>query len=445
MTASVSKQRIRAIMQEFDRSTRYKVARNAATRSELKNISMNWDRYAKMNHHFSHSVTNELPVTNQKVSGRCWLFAALNLLRVKIARKYKLEKFELSQSYLYFWDKFEKANFFLESIMATSEQAYESRIVMHLLAAPMQDGGQWHMFTNLVEKYGVVPQEVYPDSEACKNSTEMCYTLTLKLRENANTLRKLIDEGKNKRALQKVKEEMMEEIYRILAIHMGTPPTSFDWEFQDKNKKFHAYRNLTPHIFFEKHVPCNLDDYICLVHSPRKQLTPFNKTYTIQYLGNVVEGKPIKYVNVKMETFKKATVKSLLGNEPVWFGCDVGKRFHREIGIMDLKLYDYDLLYDVQFKMNKEIRMRSGESMMTHAMLFTGVNLIDEKPVKWKVENSWGDQKGNKGYYIMTDDWFEEYMFEVAIEKKYLPKDVKEVEKLKPIALDPWDPLGALA
>lgn len=445
MSASISKQRIRSMMHSFEESERYRLARNAATRGELKNVAMNWDRFSKINHHFSHTVTNELPATNQKMSGRCWLFAALNLLRIKVARKYKLDKFELSQSYLYFWDKFEKANFFLENIIATHHEEYESRLMMYLLSEPLQDGGQWHMFTNLVEKYGIVPQEVYPDSEACMNSVEMRYILTLKLRENAYTLRTLMQEGMRKNELQKTKESMMEEIFRILAIHLGTPPTNFDWEFQNKEKKFHNYKDLTPLTFLEKHVPCNVDDYICLVHSPRKSITPFNKTYTISYLGNVVEGKPIKYLNVSMEDFKAATMKSILKDEPVWFGCDVGKRIHRDLGVMDLKLFDYDLFYDVKFKMTKEMRMRAGESQMTHAMLFTGVNIQDDKSVKWKVENSWGDQKGNKGYYIMSDDWFDEYMFEVAIEKSLLPKPLRELEKQEPIVLDPWDPLGALA
>lgn len=445
MSTAISKQQIRSLEAEFNKSPKCKLARNAATRAEIRRIGTNWDRVSRINYHFSHTITNEMPITSQKKTGRCWLFAATNLLRIKVARKYKLDKFELSQSYLYFWDKLEKANFFLESIIETADEPYESRIVMYLLAAPMQDGGQWHMFTNLVAKYGVVPQEVYPDSECCLDSGEMNYILTVTLRDQAVELRSMIAKKKNSDAVQAEKERMLGDIYRILSIHMGTPPTTFDWEFRDKDKKYHSFPKLTPSSFFQKHVKCNLDDYICLVHSPRKQITPYNKTHTIQYLGNVIEGIPIKYVNVHMDEFRAATLKSLLHDEPVWFGCDVGKRLQRDLGVMDLDLFDYQLLYDVTHKMTKEMRMLAGESQMTHAMLFTGVNLQGDKPQKWKVENSWGDKLGDKGYFIMTDDWFDEYMFEVAIHKKYLTKTILEINKEEPIVLPPWDPLGALA
>ncbi len=445
MTRSINKQNINTFRDDFNKSDIYRLTRNALTRSELKKVAMDWDRFSSINHNFSNTISNELPATNQNTTGRCWIFAALNLLRIKVARKFKLEKFELSQSYIYFWDKFEKANFFLENIMETANEPLESRIVSYLNNDPLQDGGQWHMFTNLIEKYGIVPKDIYPEQEACFNSNEMKYILTYKLREDGIVLREMIANCINKDQLQKEKEKMMNEIFRMLSIHMGTPPTSFNWEFQDKDKKFHSYRDLTPQSFLKQHVKCNVEDYICLVHSPREVITPFNKTYTIQYLGNVIEGREIKYVNVEIEELKNAAKKSIQHDDPVWFGCDVGKKFHRDLGIMDFNLYDYNLVYDTKFKMTKEMRMRSGESMMTHAMLFTGVNIVDDKPVKWKVENSWGEEKGNKGYFIMTDNWFDEYMFEVAIEKKYLPKSILEIEQQKPITLPPWDPLGSLA
>ncbi len=230
----------------------------------------------------------------------------------------------------------------------------------------------------------------------------------------------------------------------MLSIHMGTPPTHFDWEFQGKDKKFHAHRGLTPHSFYKEHVKVDLKEFVCLVHSPRK-LTPLHKTFTVQYLGNVVEGAPILYLNVPIEEMKEAAIKSLKDNEPVWHGCDVGKSFHRDLGVMDLKLYDLHLVYDVPFHTTKEMRMNFGESQMTHAMLFTGVNLINNKPNRWRVENSWGDKVGKKGFFIMTDEWFDEYMFEIAIHKKYLPKSLLKLLEEPPTALPPWDPLGALA
>lgn len=438
----MKKEMISRYRKQFEGEPRYLLARNACSRTKIGDSALNWERFREINHTFSHRVSNELKVTSQKQSGRCWLFAALNLLRLKVAGRYKLEEFELSQSYLFFWDKFEKANYFLENILQTLNEPVDSRIVMHLLSNPLEDGGQWHMFVSLVDKYGLVPQKVYPDSMACAASSELNRIAIEKLREFGCILRK--NAKKKSSELQKMKEEMMGEIYRILAIHLGPPPEKFDWEFHDKNKKFHTFRGLTPKKFFQDHVKVDLDDYVCLIHSPRKT-TPYHKTFTIDYLGNVVEGKQIVYLNVPIDEMKKACVKTLKDGEPVWFGCDVGKYLHRDLGIMDVQLFDDELLYDTKFHMTKEDRMNHCASQMTHAMLFTGVHLVDDKPKRYRVENSWDKNCGEKGYFIMDDDWYDEYMFECAIEKKRLPKKLVEEAKQKPIHLPPWDPCGSLA
>ena len=437
---------IQKMQEGFASSSKYRALQNGLTRTSVKQMAMNWHHYASLQHVFSHTVSPELPVTSQKKSGRCWLFAALNVLRIYFAKKYKLESFEFSQSYLFFWDKLEKANYFLENVLDTADKPDNSRLVMHLFdtASLFQDGGQWQMFVNLVKKYGLVPQSVYPDSEACLNSKEMNDIVMKKLRANGAYLRKSFAKKVPKKALEEEKFRMVNEIYRILSMHMGTPPLTFDWEFLDTSKKFHAFRSLTPKSFFETHVKTPLEDYVCLVHSPRSE-TPFQETYTVAYLGNVIEADPIIYLNVFIEQMKEAVIQSLKNNQPVWFGCDVGQSFHRDLGVMDAKLYDLDLVYDLSFETTKETRMIYKESQMTHAMLFTGVNLIDHVPNKWRVENSWGEKVGQKGYFIMTDDWFSEYVFEVAIEKKYLPKDLIKILQKPPKVLDPWDPLGALA
>lgn len=422
----------------------FRIAKNAVARSDLQDVAMNWDAFANVDHNYSVMVTPELEATSQHQSGRCWLFAAMNLMRIPFCRKYKIEKFEFSQSYLFFYDKLEKANYFLENILNTTDEAYDGRLISHLVTDPLSDGGQWDMIVNIINKYGVVPKSVYPDSKASLNSRSINYILTLKLREWALTLRTLKEKKATDKKLTDTKNQMMMEAYRIMSTHFGHPPEKFDWEYTDKNKKFHAHRNLTPKTFYEKFVNYPLDEMICLVDSPRKT-TPYDQTYTVKYLGNVVEGQDVRYLNVKIDTMKKAAIASLKDNMPVWFGCDVGKFFHRDVGIMDTDFYEYDTLYNTTFGLDKAGRMNYGESQMTHAMLFTGVNIVNGKPTKWRVENSWGKKSGDKGYFIMSDKWFDEYMFEIAIHKKYLTKKTCEDFKKKPSALEPWDPLGALA
>ena len=420
------------------------IAKNAVARVDLHEVAMNWDRFAQIDHIFSDRVTPELKATSQFQSGRCWLFAALNLMRIPFCRKLKIEEFEFSQSYLFFYDKLEKANYFLENILKTTDEAHDSRIISFLVAGPLSDGGQWDMLVNIINKYGLVPKSVYPDSKASLESKFVNYILTLKLREWAETLRALKEKKASTKTLQDTKETMMAEAYRIMGTHFGFPPETFSWSYMDKNKKFHTHHDLTPETFFKKHVNFPLDEMFCLVHSPRKS-TPLNQTYTVQYLGNVVEGREVCYLNVEIEEMKKAAIATIKDNTPVCFGCDVGKYFHRTVGVMDTEFYQYNHIYNTEFTLDKAGRMNYGESQMTHAMLFTAVNIVDGKPTKWRVENSWGKDVGDKGYFIMTDKWFDEFMFEIAIHKKYLSKEILDDFKKEPKVLPPWDPLGALA
>ncbi|MBX9922782.1 MAG: C1 family peptidase [Rhabdochlamydiaceae bacterium] len=442
----ISLEAINSMRNDFYKSSKYRALQNVVARTDIKQVALNWDKFATVSHTFSDKITPELAATSQSQSGRCWIFAVLNLLRIPMAEKHNINDFEFSQSYLFFWDKFEKANYFFENVIDTAKEPHDSRLVMYLFdsSSLFSDGGQWHMAVNLINKYGLVPKSVFPDNEACLSSGQFNQILKSKLREQGVVLRKLVAAGSTSKKILEAKNKMLEEIYRMLSLHMGTPPNHFNWEFYDKDKNFHSFKKLTPHTFYKKHLKVNLNDYVCLVNSPRKQ-TPYYKTFTVKCLGNVIEGDPILYLNVPIEEMKSVAIKSLKANEPVWLGCDVAKSFHHGLGVMDLNLYDLELIYDVSFATTKEMRMNYGESKMTHAMLFTGVNLVDKKPNKWCVENSWGDKPGKKGYFMMTDEWFDEYMFEIAVHKKYLPKKLIKLLSLPEISLDPWDPLGALA
>ena len=421
-------------------------ARNASFRNDLLEISMDWDHYRKIDHSFSHVVTGEMPTTNQKSSGRCWGFAGLNLFRIYLGRRHNLRDFQFSQSYFMFWDKLEKSNYFLESIIKTTDEDWNSRLLMHLLANPIQDGGQWDMWVNLVEKYGVVPQSEMPESYSSSKSMRMNRMITRKLRENAIHLRNMIHKDASNNDILSEKKQMLQQIYKMLTIHLGNPPNTFDWQIRDKKKNFIKFENLDPKSFYNDHIGLKLDEYVCLIHCPMSDKA-YNKVYSVNFLGNVVEGNPIKYLNVEIDDMKRATISSLKNDEPVWFGCDVSKHFHRDLGVMDIDLFNYDLFYDLKFGMDKASRLEYGDSQMTHAMLFTGVDIDSKnKPKKWRVENSWGNKGGDKGYHIMTDKWFDEYNYEVVVHRNHISQKFLDLlNNEKPIQLDPWDPMGALA
>jgi bleomycin hydrolase len=446
MSKKISQDQIQQLREKYSSDNHVKVVRNAMIKTNSNELSMDWEKYRKIDHSFSHVISGEMPVTNQKSSGRCWGFAGLNLFRVYLGRKHNLKDFQFSQSYFMFWDKLEKSNYFLESILSTVEENFDSRIVMHLLQTPTEDGGQWDMWKNLINKYGVIPQAEMSESFSSSQSAEMNKMLARKLRENAHDLRKEFSKGASNEALNQLKNSMIEEIFKMLSMHLGTPPKSFNWQVRDKDKKFSRYNNLTPQSFYEDHVGLNLDDYVCLINCPMSN-KEYNKVYTVEHLGNVVEGSPIRYLNVESDVMKDASIKSIKDDNPVWFGCDVGKHFHRDLGVMDTDLFDYEMFYSTDFKMNKAERLEYGQSQMTHAMLFTGVDLDNNgKSIKWRVENSWGDKGGNKGYHIMSDDWFDEYNYEVVVHKDYLSDELNDIfQNAEAIPLKPWDPMGALA
>ena len=445
MKSNISKSNLLSFKKQFNKNDNHRLSRNALIRSNILDVAMNWDAYNKINHTFSHSISNEMKkVTNQKSSGRCWGFAGLNLMRLDLCKKYNLENFEFSQNYFMFCDKIEKSNYFLENILLTLNEPFDSRIMMWILSDPIQDGGQWDMFVNIMEKYGTMPKTAMPESYQSSQSRLMNRLITRKLRECAIKLRKMHNKGETITILRKEKESMLSIIYNMLCICLGSPPDKFDWKIKNKKNKFLSFSNMNPLEFYRKHVTTDLKNKVCLIHCPMEN-KKLNKHYSVRYLGNVIDGKQISYANIDIELIKDLTKKSIKNGEAVWFGCDVSKMFHYDLGVMDMQLYDYNLLFNTSFAMSKKDKLEYGDSVMTHAMLITAVDIEKNKTKKWRIENSWGNKGGDKGYLLMSDDWFTEYTYEVVIDKKYLPKEVKDIFMQDPEYLNPWDPMGSLA
>ncbi|MCL6454334.1 MAG: C1 family peptidase [Alicyclobacillus sp.] len=440
---AISLQQVQDLAEAFRNDPHNKIRTNAIVKNGIQNVAANRDAFIQMQFTFSTEIETG-PVTNQKQSGRCWMFAGLNTIRHNMAKHNNMKPFELSQCYQMFWDKFEKANYFLERVFDTIEEDTDSRIVQWILQSPLQDGGQWDMFVNLVDKYGVVPQYVMPETFHSSQSAQMNHLLTLKLREHAVRLRDGYRAGKPLSELRAEKQGMMAEFYRLLCYFLGQPPQVFDFEYRDKDNVYHRDTGLTPLSFMEKYAGFDIHDYVSVINAPTAD-KPFNRTYTVQYLGNVEGGKDVLYLNVDIDTFKRLALAQLQDGVPVWFGCDVGKMLERDAGIMDTAIFDYEGALDTQFGMTKAERLDYASSLMTHAMVFTGVNLVDGKPDRWKVENSWGKDRGNEGFYVMSDAWFDEYMYQVVVDKKYLSDELRQALAQEPIVLKPWDPMGSLA
>lgn len=439
----LSPQMLSAMEADFNSKPAYKIMQNAVTQVSVNSLAIRRDVVTEANHSLSVAL-DEWTVTDQKQSGRCWLFAGLNLLRVGAMKKMGLKDFEFSQNFVQFWDQFEKSNYFLEAIIDTAGRDVGDRTVAFLLRDPVNDGGQWNMFVNVVRKYGLVPKAAMPESESSSSTGAMHQTLVTKLRQAAKTLRDLHAAGKNLAEVREAKREILTVIHRILCIHLGTPPDRFDWQWKDKKKKFHRVSGMTPQQFAAKYVSLPVDEFVCLVNDPRPT-SPYGRTFTVEFLGNVVGGGIVRYLNVPIDLMKKATMQTLQAGHPVWFGCDVGKQMDRELGLWDARLKGYEDIYDTSLDLDKASRLLYGHACMTHAMLFTGVDIVGGKPRRWRVENSWGEKGGQKGFYLMNDSWFDEHMFEVAVDPKHLPPKLRQALGLKPIVLPPWDPMGALA
>ncbi|WRT70447.1 uncharacterized protein IL334_007445 [Kwoniella shivajii] len=388
------------------------------------------------------------PRVNQASSGRCWLFATTNVLRYNVIEQLKLGDFELSQNYLFFYDKLEKANYYLENILELLDEPLDGRLLSYLNQAPVNDGGQWDMAVNIIEKYGIIPKSLYPEAFSSTASGKLDSLLTSKLREYAVLLRAAASRSKDAEYLRKLKAQFIAEVYSTLTIALGSPPKpnqQLTWEYYDRDEKFHSWTG-SPNEFYEqygKRKGMDPKDSFSIINDPRNE---YNKLYSVERLGNVWKGNPVRYVNAPISALEDAVISGIKANTPIFFGCDVGKASNTPEGVMDCDVYDLKAAYGFDLGMNKAQRLETGESSMTHAMVITAVHLdASGRPLRYKVENSWSDSAGEKGWFMMTAAWFQEYVFQVVVPKSIVHKKWSDILNSEQVLLKPWDPMGSLA
>ncbi|EFG55460.1 aminopeptidase [Lactobacillus amylolyticus] len=437
MTHKLTFDEIADFQKNYQADARNQVAEMATVTNGVQQASFNTEAVRDINRTFSIEIPTDA-VTNQKQSGRCWLFAALNVMRHQFAKKYHAKNFVFSQAYLFFWDRIERANIYFDHILETADKPVDDRTVHFYLQGPDTDGGQWHMAVSLIRKYGLVPDYAYGESFTANNTAAFNQALNMKLREDGLVLRELSQKG-DQDEIEKKRKEFLNEVYRMAVIAFGEPTQKFDLEYRDDDNKYQLDQNLTPLDFFHKYFEDDLDEYVVLFNAPDHE---FDKLYALPFEDNVEGGTPIQFLNTEIDNLKQAAIKQLEAGETIWFGCDVGKESDRQKGLMVKNLHQTDTLFNIETKLNKKERLLTGASGSTHAMTLVGVDVVNGKPRQWKVENSWGDKVGKNGYFVMSDDWFDEYLFKVVVKKKYLPKKLVELAEGKATPVPCWDSMG---
>jgi bleomycin hydrolase len=433
--------RTQGILASYAKDDKNAVARHALARHSIPNVVFDSASLAEVAPQFSLEIKT-MPVANQKMSGRCWIFAGLNILRETIAKECALKKFELSQNYISLYDKIEKANFALETLLALGARDHDDRELAFVLANPISDGGQWDMFVNLVKKYGLLPLEKFPETYQSEGTKEGDFLVNDIIRGFGAEAHRLLSAGQAAEA-RALKEATMGKIYAFFLDCFGVPPQTFDFEYTN-DQGYHVEKNLTPQQFFAAHIGSKIDSYQSIINSPTAD-KPFLKNYTIDYLGNVVEGKLINHLNLPMERIKELIVAQLQDGEPVWFGSDVGfYRDHNSFAWTE-KAFDFKAPFGFEVIFAKNDMLDYWASAMNHAMVIVGVNLVEGKPTKWKIENSWGSDNGVSGYYVMAQGWFDQFVYQAVILKQYLSPEELLAASETPTHLHPWDPMGTLA
>lgn len=427
---------LKQVRSEFLDTAKYRNTQNAVMKNGIKKSITN---QSEINSHpfvFSIDVDSN-KVLNQKQSGRCWDFSGLNFIRYHIEKDHHIKDMELSPSYVYFYDKLEKGNYFYQNIINTADRPLSDRLVNWLLTTPQQDGGDWQLLVDLIEKYGIVPIEAMPEDAVSANSQELNRMYDRKLQKDALKLRDLANSDASDEKMKSVLRQMNAENYRILAISLGTPPEKFTYEYRDKNKKYHTTGEVTPLEFYKKFADINLDDYVELMNLPGGGYK-YNQTYGIELCNNVVGGRNIRYLNVPMHEMRRMVIDQLKDDQPVWFACDVLQEWNNPAGLLSLKVYDWKRSFGISLGKDKATRVQYRESMPTHAMLICGVDLHDNEPTKWKVQNSWGDKPGHKGYFIMDNSWMDQYTYNTVVNKKYLTDTERAAYEKAEINLPYW-------
>lgn len=428
---------VEGLKKEFHSRKDAAIIARAIQKNGIKAASEDPMASERLHRAFSYEIQTGKP-TNQRHSGRCWSFAALNTLRHKFATKYKFKDFELSQNYLFFWDRIERANMFFQKIIATADKPLHDRTVDFYLSFALNDGGQWANAASIIEKYGVVPEYVMPDTHNTKDTSDVAEVFDSLMRKDAIELRAMVQTDASDEELQEAQERMMGDVYKIAAYSFGEPPAEFNLEYRDDDKKFHQILGLTPLKFYHEYFDTNLSDYVVVTNAPDHEI---DRSYLMPAQDSVVGGLPIKFVNVPFAELQEGAIKQLKAGETVWVGNDVLQQMDRKRGLMDAKLYHREELLDVDFVMDKKHRLETKQAVVSHAMTLTGFDMVNDQPTRWKIENSWGKDNGDNGYFVMTQDWFEDYTYEAVINKKYLSDRVKKVAESEPVILPAWDSL----
>ena len=439
----IKKEHLDELLKEYEQDKSCTIARHALSNQDIAVAAASKDTVSGMDFNFDINIKT-MSVNNQKASGRCWIFAACNGIRELIGKKIGVGSFKLSQSYIAFYDKLEKLNYTLEALIETIDSDYDDRTVQFLVQNGIGDGGQWDMLVNVVKKYGICPKNAFVETYTSNNTRLLNSLLNAEVRRFASEAR-LVKASKGMKAVEELKESYMRRFYRALVSCYGVPPKTFDLKYTDDKGEFHIERGFTPKSFFDKYVGNRLDDFVSCINAPTKS-KPFYKSYTVKYLGNVAGGKIVKHLNLPMERLKELIVAQLKDHKIVWLGSDVSSYGDRMRGVWDDKEFDFKSLLDLDIKMEKGESLDFRSSAMNHAMCITGV-AFNEKgvPTKWKIENSWGNDRGREGYFMMSDTWFDQFTYQAVIDKKYLTKEELDAYNADPIELKPWDPMGSLA